>query len=76
MHFVYSQTTAALDIIEASLRAVGATLADVVRTRIFVRHVERDWQAVARAHGERFNNAGRSVLPANTLVGASIVGDE
>ena len=42
-----------------------------MRTRIFVRHV-RDWEAVARAHGERF---GR-IQPANTLVGAELIGDE
>jgi enamine deaminase RidA (YjgF/YER057c/UK114 family) len=42
-----------------------------VRTRVYVRHV-RDWEAVARAHGERF---GR-IQPANTLIGAELVGDE
>jgi enamine deaminase RidA (YjgF/YER057c/UK114 family) len=31
-----------------------------------------DWEAVARAHGERFGE----ILPANTLVQASLVGEE
>ena len=42
-----------------------------VRTRVFVRHVT-DWEAAARAHGERFHE----ILPANTLVQAELVGDE
>jgi enamine deaminase RidA (YjgF/YER057c/UK114 family) len=57
-----------LDRIEGALVEAGATLRDVVRTRIFVRHIE-DWEAVARVHGERF--AG--VRPANTLVQATLV---
>ena len=68
---VVAQTTFALDIIEASLKSLGATLADVVRTRIFVRNVD-DWEAAARAHGARFGQ----VKPANTLVEAKLVGDE
>jgi aryl-alcohol dehydrogenase-like predicted oxidoreductase/enamine deaminase RidA (YjgF/YER057c/UK114 family) len=66
-----SQTHFAIDKIEGALQSLGATLADVVRTRIYVRHV-RDWEPVARAHGERF---GR-IQPANTLIGAELVGDE
>jgi enamine deaminase RidA (YjgF/YER057c/UK114 family) len=57
-----------LDRIEGALREVGASLRDVVRTRIFVRRIE-DWEAVARVHGERFN----AVRPANTLVQAALV---
>jgi aryl-alcohol dehydrogenase-like predicted oxidoreductase/enamine deaminase RidA (YjgF/YER057c/UK114 family) len=60
-----------IDKIEASLRALGARLEDVVRTRIFVRRAQ-DWEAVARAHGERF---GR-IQPANTLIVAELIGDE
>jgi aryl-alcohol dehydrogenase-like predicted oxidoreductase/enamine deaminase RidA (YjgF/YER057c/UK114 family) len=66
-----AQTHFAIDKIEGALQSLGAALTDVVRTRIFVRHV-RDWEAVARAHGERF---GR-IQPANTLVGAELIGDE
>jgi aryl-alcohol dehydrogenase-like predicted oxidoreductase/enamine deaminase RidA (YjgF/YER057c/UK114 family) len=60
-----------IDKIEGALLSLGATLDDVVRTRIYVRNVY-DWEDVARAHGERF----RHVMPANTLVQADLVGDE
>lgn len=66
-----SQTHFAIDKIAGALQSLGGSLDDVIRTRVYVRHV-RDWEAVARAHGERF---GR-IQPANTLVGAELVGDE
>jgi enamine deaminase RidA (YjgF/YER057c/UK114 family) len=59
-----------LDRIEAALGRLGASLRDVVRTRIYVRDIA-DWEAVARVHGERF----RDVRPANTLVEARLVGE-
>lgn len=42
----------------------------MLRTRIFVHNLE-DWEAVARAHGERF----KGIDPANTLVEARLVGE-
>jgi enamine deaminase RidA (YjgF/YER057c/UK114 family) len=57
-----------LDRIERALVEAGATLRDVVRTRIFVQRIQ-DWEAVARVHGERFGD----VRPANTLVQATLV---
>ncbi len=66
-----AQTHFAIDKIEGALQSLGAKLEDVVRTRVFVAHLD-DWEAVARAHGERF----RHIQPANTLVAASLVGDE
>lgn len=66
-----AQTHFAIDKIEGALQSLGGALTDVVRTRVYVRHV-RDWEPVARAHGERF---GR-IQPANTLVGAELIGDE
>lgn len=60
-----------VDKIEGALHSLGARLQDVIRTRLFVRHLT-DWEAVARAHGERF----RGIQPANTLVQAGLVGDE
>lgn len=49
--------------IEAALRAAGASLHDVVNTRMFLTDVTR-WEAVARVHGEFF----RDVRPAATMV--------
>lgn len=66
-----AQTHFAIDKLEGALQSLGAALTDVVRTRVYVRHI-RDWEPVARAHGERF---GR-IQPANTLIGAALVGDE
>jgi enamine deaminase RidA (YjgF/YER057c/UK114 family) len=66
-----AQTHFAIDKIEGALQSLGARLDDVVRTRVFVRRLE-DWEAVARAHGERFAR----IQPANTLVAAALVGEE
>lgn len=60
-----------IDKIEAAIQALGATLADVVRTRIYVKDIG-DWEPVARVHGDRFGQ----IRPANTLVQARLVGDE
>jgi enamine deaminase RidA (YjgF/YER057c/UK114 family) len=58
-----AQTRFILRKISAALEEVGATLGDVVRTRIYVARLE-DWEAVARVHGEVFG----AIRPANTLV--------
>jgi enamine deaminase RidA (YjgF/YER057c/UK114 family) len=60
-----------IDKIEAAIAQLGGSLRDVVRTRVYVRHIA-DWEPVARVHGERFG----SIRPANTLVQAALVGDE
>jgi enamine deaminase RidA (YjgF/YER057c/UK114 family) len=60
---VYTQTVSVLDIIEQALREAGASMADVVRTVVYVTDMD-DAQEVGRAHGERF----RDILPASTLV--------
>lgn len=65
-----AQAHAAFDKVEGALRSLGATLEDVVRTRVYVAHVA-DAEAVTRAHGRRFGD----VRPANTLVQASLIGD-
>ena len=59
-----------LDKIAASLSALGGSLEDVVRTRIYLRDVAQ-WEPVARVHGRYFGD----VRPANTLVEAKLVGD-
>lgn len=65
-----AQTHCVIDKIEGAITSLGGTLADVVRTRIFVSDIDH-WEAVARAHGERF----KGIDPANTLVEAKLVGD-
>ena len=65
-----AQTHFIIDKIETSISALGGSLSDVLRTRIFVHNLE-DWEAVARAHGERF----KGIDPANTLVEARLVGE-
>ena len=68
-----AQTTCALDTIEASLKALGASLDDVILTRLHVRHVRRDGDAVLRVHGLRFGALQRR--PACTLVGSALANE-
>lgn len=59
----YSQTKFILRSIESVLNALGGTLTDVVRTRMFVTDISR-WEEIGKAHGEAFGN----VRPAATMV--------
>jgi enamine deaminase RidA (YjgF/YER057c/UK114 family) len=59
----YGQTKRCLEIIEAALEEAGASLADVVRTRIYLVSVD-DFEEAGRAHGEAF----RDIRPANTTL--------
>jgi enamine deaminase RidA (YjgF/YER057c/UK114 family) len=52
----YEQTKAAIAKIEMALHEAGASLDDVVRTRLFVTNIAEQWEAVARAHREAFGN--------------------
>ena len=55
-------------LIEKALAHAGATFQHVVRTRMFLAHVE-DWEEVGRAHGEVFG----TIRPASTMVVAAML---
>jgi enamine deaminase RidA (YjgF/YER057c/UK114 family) len=61
-----AQTRATLTIIEAALRQAGASLSDVIRTRIYLADVSH-WEAVGRVHGEVFGD----IRPASTMIEVS-----
>src|SRR5690349_6809008 len=62
----YAQAKQAIANLERALARAGASLADVVRTRMFVTDIAR-WQEYARAHGEAFAD----VRPATSMVEVS-----
>ncbi len=60
----YQQTQRIFEIIADALEHLDASLDDIVRTRMYVTHLTRDWEAIGKAHGEIFG----AIRPATSMI--------
>ena len=63
---LYQQTRYCIDVIRTAIEELGGSVADVVRTRVFLTDMSR-WQEAGRAHGEVFGD----IKPASAFVGTN-----
>ncbi len=63
----HDQTIQIIQNLETALAGVGASLKDVVRTRIYVTNIEDDWETVGRVHGQFFGE----IRPATSMLQVS-----